>query len=1373
MAGNNFIEKSFNKAEVAKRIRSTIQEIIRSVNADLGVNAGATIQFGVDADIEKQLNAVIKDLQNALKAIDTAFSKSSNGITEVLDKALKDTGLSLEQATKHMINFFKIAQTSENFGGLERLNNKLLEIKDTTLNVSEAISSLFISGKGNQENYFENIQNKMKLTIEKIQNEIKHLDPNGDMTSKLRNVLNVDSTIKGNDRLKAFNNINSLFGSSKELQSFIKEFQTLRSTMSLFSSKDNNLLDIENFDRINTIVNQLNKVTATLRQQKTNLSDNTKQATTSIINNSQKEQVELKETSLTYDQLIEKVKEYITYSDKLRKNSNGIIDYELLSDARADLNSTLFLNSGLVDKNELTTLSQMENIITELIDSSHNLNTIDLSLVGQKLANVYGIALPQAAKQAEQQIISGQNQIQTEVQFTTLSIKEQQEIIARFNKVLDDSNYKTSGKREATNQLKSATIDYTNYINNPSNYNQYEHYGEQAGIAWVKAYKEAVKQGVALSVLDKYHTNAESTYNNNLNILQKELEARTRLLSEQESLLNTNSNVSSTNQTIEETKAIEANTKAKQENKLVSQNNVQIIPSLSPSKDTLELQSLELLKQKVFEVEQAVLLKNSAFETEKLIVKEAADGECFNLDRIIEKVKVLQTAINSLDFSKLNTSFQGNTQSDILNLQNSLQQLSNLLHSLNSSELTQLGKFELDTKSLNKIKLSTQTIQNVKDLSEALLNLSAAIELINQNKIAVDILAGLKISSTTVKNVETLAYAVDLLKTSLNFTQETTTALNTIKELANQSEKLKSVSNTISNATPAKTKPQNNTSLLSDNYKIDTSANITQLENTSGKISTYNQKLTELQDKYQKLIDYAATFNSTNQSAINKAKENIEVQKKEISKLITDLKSDKWNTISKYGTSIGNFTDIESAKNKINELIASYKNFGKVQENTLSNGMKQFVVQVESANKKLHTLKYTYDTTTNEMYQNVAKTTHATGTLEKVTGQLGNKWKEVAKYIFSYGSFYRIWAEIKQGINVVKELDTGFTNLQKVSNDTATALNNFRNQSFHIAAEIGSTGKTVREAASEWARLGYNIKEVEKLSTASTVYVNVGDGIDAATATKDLVSSMKAFKIDADAAMDIVDKLNEVGNNYAVSSTELGEILEKSSSALAISGDSIDQVIAMGAAMNEVLQDAATTGTTLKMLGLRIRGASVEIEQMGESTDGMTESTSKLREKILALTNVNGLGGFDIMYDEETFKPLYEQIKGISEIWDRMSQIDQSALLELIAGKNRAQGAAALIENFGQAENALQDSINSSGSAMAENEKFLESIAGHLQLLTNQWQKFWEVSLNRDTINFFVDLSKSILETTTELGGLKTILPLITASLISIKSIGK
>lgn len=68
-----------------------------------------------------------------------------------------------------------------------------------------------------------------------------------------------------------------------------------------------------------------------------------------------------------------------------------------------------------------------------------------------------------------------------------------------------------------------------------------------------------------------------------------------------------------------------------------------------------------------------------------------------------------------------------------------------------------------------------------------------------------------------------------------------------------------------------------------------------------------------------------------------------------------------------------------------------------------------------------------------------------------------------------------------------------------------------------------------------------------------------------------------------------------------------------------------------------------------------------QLEEMGEDTEGLV-SASKMRDKI------KGLAGVDILTDTGAYKSTYEIIKEIGQVWEDMSDIDQAALLELMAG---------------------------------------------------------------------------------------------------------
>lgn len=123
-----------------------------------------------------------------------------------------------------------------------------------------------------------------------------------------------------------------------------------------------------------------------------------------------------------------------------------------------------------------------------------------------------------------------------------------------------------------------------------------------------------------------------------------------------------------------------------------------------------------------------------------------------------------------------------------------------------------------------------------------------------------------------------------------------------------------------------------------------------------------------------------------------------------------------------------------------------------------------------------------------------------------------------------------------------------------------------------------------------------------------------------------------------------------------------------------------------------------------KTVSARIRGAKTELTEMGEETDDMVESTSKLRSL------VKGITGFDIMKDENTFKDIYDIIIGISEKWDSLNDIDQASLLESLAGKNQSNALAAALSNVDLLKKSYQEATNAEGSARKEQDEYAKSI---------------------------------------------------------------
>lgn len=219
----------------------------------------------------------------------------------------------------------------------------------------------------------------------------------------------------------------------------------------------------------------------------------------------------------------------------------------------------------------------------------------------------------------------------------------------------------------------------------------------------------------------------------------------------------------------------------------------------------------------------------------------------------------------------------------------------------------------------------------------------------------------------------------------------------------------------------------------------------------------------------------------------------------------------------------------------------------------------------------------------------------------------------------------------------------------------------------------------------------------------------------------------KQFGGDAAAAAEhIADVYNEIDNNYATTAADIGEAVKRSASALSLAGNSLEETAGMVTGITEVTQDPEKAGNSLKVLSMRLRGMKGELQDLGEETDENVENLSQMQGKVLNLTH----GKVNIFDNTGDFKSTYEIMQGIADIYDDLTDSDKADLLETIAGKNRANEVAALIQNWDRVAQATESAENSAGSAMAEQEKYANSLQGRLNSLTSSLQTISNTALD-------------------------------------------
>lgn len=443
-----------------------------------------------------------------------------------------------------------------------------------------------------------------------------------------------------------------------------------------------------------------------------------------------------------------------------------------------------------------------------------------------------------------------------------------------------------------------------------------------------------------------------------------------------------------------------------------------------------------------------------------------------------------------------------------------------------------------------------------------------------------------------------------------------------------------------------------------------------------------------------------------------------------------------------------------------------------------SKASKDFGNSIDLLRNKLSTLNASGKLTTDEFrsiqneFKLIQQQAIATGKIGRSFGStFSGAFKSILQYVNVSTIIYQSISGLKQMFQNVVDIDSAMTELKKVTNESSESYSKFLSTAGSSAKEIGTTVTSIIELTANFARLGYSFSDSQELAKTANIYAVVGDEIDSVdTATKSIISTMAAYKDEITDSMQIADKFNEVSNHFAISSGGIGDSLQRSASSLAAANNSLDQSIALITAANTVVQDPETVGTAFKTISMRIRGAKTELEEAGLETDGMVESTAKLRQEIKALS------GVDIMLNDTTFKSTYDIMDELAVKWKDLTDIQQGSITELIAGKRQGNVVSSLMSNFDIARDALETSMNSEGSAMAEHAKWMESLEAKINQLQATWQELSQAFMNDGFLKGLVDAGTDILSFLTaiidKIGALPALITAIT-SVMSFKNVGR
>lgn len=335
----------------------------------------------------------------------------------------------------------------------------------------------------------------------------------------------------------------------------------------------------------------------------------------------------------------------------------------------------------------------------------------------------------------------------------------------------------------------------------------------------------------------------------------------------------------------------------------------------------------------------------------------------------------------------------------------------------------------------------------------------------------------------------------------------------------------------------------------------------------------------------------------------------------------------------------------------------------------------------------------------------------------------------------------------KEALSDMKEVDSELANIRKVTGASAEVIAQLGEASYDTASKYGVAAKEYLEAATSFAKAG---KENYAALAELAIKTQLAGDVTAETASKFLLAADAAYKMNGDITQlsQVLDKANELDNNYATSIEKIAEGFPIVANTAHMANMSIEELMASLGTITAVTQQTGRkAATALRALILNITGEiGATVEEEGEEMFTVTEESVKSMSDAL---RKYGSDAVKTAIDLGKVVDPMEAIHSLAQAWANgdLTESGLFSILSAVGGKLRTEQLVALVQNFDMVESQIASMSDAAGSADKEITNLLDTWEKKAEQLSNSWTKFVSHILKTDTIKQALDILRQIVET--------------------------
>lgn len=473
----------------------------------------------------------------------------------------------------------------------------------------------------------------------------------------------------------------------------------------------------------------------------------------------------------------------------------------------------------------------------------------------------------------------------------------------------------------------------------------------------------------------------------------------------------------------------------------------------------------------------------------------------------------------------------------------------------------------------------------------------------------------------------------------------------------------------------------------------------------------------------------------------------------------------------KLGLSPETISQMKAEVSKLSESIV--KNFnnttGKINFDKVRIDLENAGVSAAGLGAKLQTVgvngQSAFNSITKSAYTFEAKIKNTESLLYKFSQTLNNtiKWNISSSIVNQFSG------EIQKAVYFTKDLDKSLNNIRIVSGASKDEMADFAIEANNAAKALRTSTVEYSDAALVYFQQGMAADDVRKMTEATVMGANIA-GESTEEMSNLLTSTMNGYKMAADDALTVTDKLAAVGAETAADFYELATGMSKVASMANAAGVDIDQLNAQLATIVSVTKEAPESiGTSLKTIYGRMLAFQNNATDLMEDEDGElfgAPSVESALEKFSKATNTQ-ISLFETTKDgTKVMRDLGDVMDEIGDAWQRTdNQAVKFGLSTALAGSRQQNRLVALFDSWDEYKDTVTTSLNAEGTTLKQNEVYMDSYAAHAKSLHASMESLYMELFNSDDMIGIVDILNEVIKGLTTivdlLGGLPGVLGVI------------